>query len=149
MKIMETIMNNTRRTSLRSKVTRGQVTKRVRAQWSGSNISPGITLRGWQDWGEVTRLQECCSNTCDALPCDTIQRTDRQLLVHILTIYIYFRIDTVILDCEGCYVEFIEDNIERFKSQIKTILLENDHSNNTATIVFLDKLRSARRSTSF
>ena len=148
---METIMNNTRRTSLRSKVTRGQVTKRVRAQWSGSNISPGITLRGWQDWGEVTRLQECCSNTCDALPCDTIQRTDRQdSYLYIYWQYIYiFRIDTVILDCEGCYVEFIEDNIERFKSQIKTILLENDHSNNTATIVFLDKLRSTWRSTSF
>ena len=55
------------------------------------------------------------------------------------------RIDTVILDCEGCYVEFVEDNIERFKSQVKTIILENDHINNTATLVFLDKLRLARR----
>ena len=52
-----------------------------------------------------------------------------------------FRFNTVILDCEGCYVEFLEDNIERFQNQVEKILLENDHSNNTATRVFLDRLR--------
>ena len=52
------------------------------------------------------------------------------------------RVNTVILDCEGCWVEFIEDHKDRFRNQIEKIILENDHDNMTVTIEGLKKLKS-------
>ena len=51
-------------------------------------------------------------------------------------------VNTVILDCEGCYVDFLADNFERFRDQLDKIILENDHNNVTQTQMFVQVLES-------
>ena len=51
-------------------------------------------------------------------------------------------VNTVILDCEGCYVDFLAENFERFRDQLDKIILENDHNNVTQTQMFVQVLES-------
>ena len=57
------------------------------------------------------------------------------------------RVNTVILDCEGCWVEFIDKHEDRFRNQIEKIVLENDypieyHDYETVTRMGIEKLKS-------
>ena len=52
------------------------------------------------------------------------------------------RINTVILDCEGCWLQFIEEHEDRIRNQIEKIVLENDHDNITESIMGLEKIKS-------
>ena len=52
------------------------------------------------------------------------------------------RRNTLILDCEGCYVDFLAENFERFRDQLDKIILENDHNNVTQTQMFVQVLES-------
>ena len=51
-------------------------------------------------------------------------------------------VNTVIIDCEGCWVEFIDTYEDKFRNQIEKIVLENDHENMTVTVRGLEKLKS-------
>ena len=51
-------------------------------------------------------------------------------------------VNTLILDCEGCYVDFLAENFERFRDQLDKIILENDHNNVTQTQMFVQVLES-------
>merc|ERR1711884_634610 len=51
-------------------------------------------------------------------------------------------VNTLVLDCEGCYVDFLADNFERFRDQLDKIILENDHNNVTQTQMFVQVLES-------
>ena len=50
--------------------------------------------------------------------------------------------NTVIIDCEGCWVEFIDTYEDKFRNQIEKIVLENDHGNMTVTVREMEKLKS-------
>ena len=52
------------------------------------------------------------------------------------------RVNTVIIDCEGCWVEFIDTYEDKFRNQIEKIVLENDHDNMTVSVMGLEKLKS-------
>ena len=52
------------------------------------------------------------------------------------------RVNTVVIDCEGCWVEFIDKHEDRFRNQIEKIVLENDHDNETVTMMGIGKLKS-------
>ncbi len=52
------------------------------------------------------------------------------------------RVNTVIIDCEGCWVEFIIKHEDKFRNQIEKIVLENDHDNKTVSAMGLERLKS-------
>lgn len=43
------------------------------------------------------------------------------------------KVDTVILDCEGCWIDVVKENLEKFRN-VKMIILENDHPDKEKTL---------------
>lgn len=61
------------------------------------------------------------------------------------------KVDTVILDCEGCWIDVVKENLEKFRS-VDKVILENDNVNSEKTVEGFKLLESVgltedRRST--
>jgi len=61
------------------------------------------------------------------------------------------KVDTVIMDCEGCWVDIVRENLDKFRN-VNTVILENDNDNSEKTVEGFKLLESVgltvdRRST--
>lgn len=61
------------------------------------------------------------------------------------------KVDTVIMDCEGCWIDVVRENLEKFRN-VNMVILENDNDNSEKTVEGFKLLESVgltvdRRST--